>query len=178
MRNVPSNILSSEAPITVLFYGWGNRGCVEFFCGGTVEAKAEMALAPNQGHCLLSLSEEYPWDSRISGIRVPGEVRPQQCTLWVRVWCSAGSLFCLLQSAPPGNHLCRSHPRQLYLLCLELNSALGGAEHLQFRGCSSPCAVLDGSRAARWASPKQWWEHCFLSGQQGSALAPFVSFVL
>lgn len=49
----------------------------QLVCGGTVEPKAEMALAPDQGHCLLSPYKEYPWDSRVrqllkAEIHVPG----------------------------------------------------------------------------------------------------------
>lgn len=50
---------------------------MQLVCGGTVEPKAEMTLAPNQGHCLLSPHKEHPWDSEVrqllkAEIRVPG----------------------------------------------------------------------------------------------------------
>lgn len=50
---------------------------MQLVCGGTVQPKAEMALAPNQGHCLLSPCKEYPWDSEVrqllkAEIHVPG----------------------------------------------------------------------------------------------------------
>lgn len=49
----------------------------QLVCGGTGEPKAEMALAPDQGHCLLSPYKECPWDSSVrqllkAEIHVPG----------------------------------------------------------------------------------------------------------
>lgn len=100
---------------------------MQLVCGGTAEPKAEMALAPHQGPCLLSPCKEYPWDSEVrqllkAEIRVPGggeapAVHSLLC--WESVLSSAVS--------SAGNHLCRSHPWQLFLLCLELNSVLGGS---------------------------------------------------
>lgn len=50
---------------------------MQFVCGGIVEPKAEVALAPDQEHCLLSPYQEYPCDSGVrqllkAEIRVPG----------------------------------------------------------------------------------------------------------